>query len=308
MGYEYQKNSWESYNEDIIIEKQPDAIITKRKLDRLENGVERASMSLEVGKITTDNENPSASIEVDEITHTRKLNISFPKGGDGSESIDDNSSVYDKTWSSGKINSLINDINRRIDDITYEEIEIKSFSNNLGSVEKGSSYDVVTLSWQLNKTPVNLSINGQDIDVELTSTRYPIKITNNTIFTLRAIDEKSHAASKTTTVTYMNGLYFGSSSKKTIDEITSSFLINSLKKSLSQSYKKTFTVNASENQHIYFCYPTSMGTPSFYVGGFEGGFNLIGTFDFTNSYGYTEQYSVYISTNSGLGNTTVEVK
>ena len=68
MSYEYEKNSWDSYDESVDISKQPDAIITKKKLDRMEAGIERASMSIEIGNITTDNDNASASITVDEFS------------------------------------------------------------------------------------------------------------------------------------------------------------------------------------------------------------------------------------------------
>ena len=46
----------------------------------------------------------------------------------------------------------------------------------------------------------------------------------------------------------------------------------------------------------------------FFVGGFEGGFALEKTFDYTNPSGYTEAYDVYKSTNAGLGSTKVDVK
>ena len=39
MAYEYEKNDWEGYLESKPITQQPDAIITKVKLDRMENGI-----------------------------------------------------------------------------------------------------------------------------------------------------------------------------------------------------------------------------------------------------------------------------
>ena len=53
--------------------------------------------------------------------------------------------------------------------------------------------------------------------------------------------------------------------------------------------------------------PTRFGVPKFTVGGFEGGFSLVATIDFTNSSNYTEPYNIYKSENSNLGNTTVNV-
>ena len=59
---------------------------------------------------------------------------------------------------------------------------------------------------------------------------------------------------------------------------------------------------------IYYAFPASWGTPRFFVGGFEGGFALLKTFDHKNASGATISYAVWKSTNAGLGNTTVEVK
>jgi hypothetical protein len=50
-----------------------------------------------------------------------------------------------------------------------------------------------------------------------------------------------------------------------------------------------------------------MGTRSFKVGGFDGGFTLYDTISFTNASGYTEEYYVYRSDNAGLGQTSVTV-
>lgn len=309
MSYEYIKNNWDSYDESVDISKQPDAIITKKKLDKMEAGIERASMSIEIGNITTDNDKASASITVDEFSHSRKINIAFPKSKSDSEnaSIDDNNSSENSTWSSSKIESLFDDLNQKISDLSYERIEIKTFSNNLGTVEKGNSYEIIDFNWSLNKIPTTLKFNGNEIDVTLSSLKYPTTINKNTSFVLEAIDERNYSSSKTTSVNFVNGIYYGKGSLYNIDEITSDFVLT-LTKVLSSSYKKTFTVNTSVDEYIYFIYPTSLGTPSFYVGGFEGGFDSIGNFDFTNSYGYTESYTVYVSSNENLGNTTVEVK
>ena len=62
------------------------------------------------------------------------------------------------------------------------------------------------------------------------------------------------------------------------------------------------------DRYIYYAIPHRLGTPVFFVGGFEGGFALEKTFDYQNPSGYTESYDVYKSTNAGLGSTTVTVK
>ena len=66
-------------------------------------------------------------------------------------------------------------------------------------------------------------------------------------------------------------------------------------------------VTAGEGEFIYYAIPHRLGTPSFTVGGFEGGFSLLKTFDYENPAGYTESYDVYKSTNANLGATKVVI-
>ena len=89
-------------------------------------------------------------------------------------------------------------------------------------------------------------------------------------------------------------------------DFDSGFILG-LTKGLQGSKAKTFTVNAAASQHIYYAIPTRYGTPSFKVGGFEGGFAKAATIDFTNASGYEESYDIWKSDNAGLGSTTVVV-
>ena len=74
---------------------------------------------------------------------------------------------------------------------------------------------------------------------------------------------------------------------------------------LSNSKAKTFSVTAGASEYILYAYPSRLGTATFTVGGFEGGFNSPETVSVTNASGYTENYYVYRSVNSNLGSTTV---
>lgn len=74
---------------------------------------------------------------------------------------------------------------------------------------------------------------------------------------------------------------------------------------LSNSRAKSFTVNPGPGEYIIWSSPTRLGTVTFTVGGFEGGFTSPETVSITNSTGFTENYYVYRSVNSNLGSTTV---
>ncbi len=76
---------------------------------------------------------------------------------------------------------------------------------------------------------------------------------------------------------------------------------------LATSRARSFTVNAGPTDHIFYCYRDGYGGGSFWVGGIEGGFDLVATIPVTNAYGFVEDYRVYKSVQPNLGSTTVTV-
>lgn len=199
----------------------------------------------------------------------------------------------------------IAEINSKIADILYEAISITSFTNNIGTVEKGSTVANVTLSWKTNKAPTALALDGGAIDSALTSiTTDSLSLTSNKTWTLVATDERDATSTRTTKITFLNGVYYGAiDSIATIDNAA----ILGLTKKLQSSKAITFTATANDGQYIVYALPEAYGTPAFNVGGFDGGFSLHSTFSFTNSSEHTESYCVWISDNMGLGETTVKV-
>ncbi len=199
----------------------------------------------------------------------------------------------------------LTEVKKALADLSYEEIQITTFTNNVGTAEIGSAVTAVTLSWATNKTPSSLTLDGTSIDTSLTSqTLTGQSITADKTFTLSATDEREAIMSKTTSITFLNGVYWGASTA--VSTFDSAFILG-LTKGLQSSRAKTFTVNAGADQYIYYACPYHYGTASFNAGGFDGGFSLAGTVSFTNASGYTENYDVYKSDNANLGNTTVKV-
>lgn len=309
MAYEYEKNDWEGYLESKPLTQQPNAIITKLKLDRMENGIERANMTFEAGNITMSNdEKPSVSITTDEINHTRKLNIAFPKqkASSSGASINDNEESDKTTYSSIKIENLVRDINEKIDDLRYKKINIDSFTCSPSTAENGQTINTINLSWKTNTTPVSLMLNGSALPATQTSAKITDIITKNTTYTLIATDKKNASHTRSASISFLNGVYYGTYTKETDFTNLAAIMRTRFTKNLRSNKSMSFTVNAGANQYIYFACPSSFGTPTFYVGGFEGGFDKIGSFDYKNSYEYTTKYDIYISTNDNLGSTTVQ--
>ena len=83
--------------------------------------------------------------------------------------------------------------------------------------------------------------------------------------------------------------------------------LDSLTYELSDSKKRTITVQANTNQYIYYAVPTLFGTCTFTVGGFVGGFEKVGQYSYTNQYNHIEMYDIYKSENPNLGKTTVVI-
>lgn len=218
--------------------------------------------------------------------------------------VDISLTEYGKAADAGATGKAIDELKTEISDLKYNLIEITVFSNNIGTAEMGSTVNNVTLSWKTNKTPAALALDGTSVDVSATSKALAgLGLTTNKTWTLVATDERDATSQKTTALNFYNGIYYGVALEASYD---SAFILV-LTKVLSGTKARTFAVNAGENQYIYYCLPSRLGTPSFNVGGFDGGFTKVTTINFTNSSGYTESYDIWKSDNANLGSTTVKV-
>ena len=200
--------------------------------------------------------------------------------------------------------NLVGDLKQQVADLLYEEITITSFSCDKSPAELGSTVNDVTLTWKINKTPTTLTLDGESIDASSKSKSLSgLGLTANKTWKLKATDEKNHSYQRDTTLSFVNGIYYGVAAESTYD---SAFVL-ALTKVLSGSKARTITVNAGEGQYIYYCLPSRLGTPAFNVGGFDGGFKKVAAISFTNASGYSEDYDIWKSDNANLGNTTVKV-
>lgn len=195
----------------------------------------------------------------------------------------------------------IQNLGKQINEI-QNPFDITSFNINPSAVERGSNINV-TLSWSYSKDIINQYINNNVIDIELRQKTYE-NVISDTTYTIKGISEANVEKTKSISIKFYNGIYYGKSSSTIYDSV----LINSLTKVLSDDKSRSITVNAGENEFIYYCIPSRLGIPTFFVGGFEGGFSKVNTISFTNSSNYSENYDIYKSSNSNLGNTTITIK
>lgn len=214
-----------------------------------------------------------------------------------------------------QLESDYGELKSAVDDLLYVPIQVTSFASSPSTVEKGVEVTEATLSWELNKVPKKLTIGETELPLQKKGSQKfdGLEITANHKFTISATDERDKTVTKDASVNFYNGVYYGVSEAPA--SYDSAFIIalgKSGKKTLRSSKLTSFSVTAGDGQYIFYCLPVSMGTCSFKVGGFDGGFDLVATLDgdnkYENEHGHLEAYRIYRSTNAGLGATNVEVK
>lgn len=193
----------------------------------------------------------------------------------------------------------------------YKAIAL-SWLNGGSQHEVGETVDDVTLTWDWNKAPDALTLDGaavakgEDGAFPKSAALTNQGLTKDRTYTLQATDARGAKSSKTTSVTFRYKAYWGvGAADATVD---SAFLLGLAGSALTDSKARDFTVTAGDGEHIFYAIPASLGTPSFFVGGFEGGFSKVKTIDHTNASGATASYDVYMSDNAGLGQTAVSAK
>lgn len=210
-------------------------------------------------------------------------------------------------------NGSITNVQQALDELFYVPPSILSFKSSplpgdyeIGSIVKSP----IAFTWEINKTLISQRLsdgdNAFDLSTETLSFRYTEdNISKNTIFTLTISDGKK-AVSRSLSFNFKFPKYWGASIEP--ESYDDNFILNLSGYTLATSRNGSFTVNAESDQYIYFCMPVSWGTPTFNVGGFDGGFYKVAEFDFTNKSGYTEPYSIWRSDNKNLGSQTIIVK
>ena len=205
--------------------------------------------------------------------------------------------VYNKEESDAKyaLETEAVDIRARLDALEYKSIVINSFAAAPPINEIGSS-QTITLAWSLNKTATSQNINGSPVTGN--SKQYT-GVTTSTSYTLNVSDGQT-SASKTASVSFANRIYYGAAADLTT--------VTNLSSVLSNDPERTITVDAGTGKYIVYAIPARLGDVTFFVSGFEGGFEDAVEQTLTNGSGYQETYKVYRSTRAGLGETTIDIR
>lgn len=202
-------------------------------------------------------------------------------------------------------NKRVEELEKSVADLLYKAIDITSFTITPSVAEMGATVNSVNLKWAINKNPVKLTVEGNSVAVNLRETTLnALSLTKAHTFNVSATDERGATDSMSKTLSFYNGVYYGLLAE---GAALDSAAVLTLTRELTNTKGRKFSVTCGEGQRIAYAIPSRLGTPTFKVGGFEGGFYLAATIDFTNASGYTEPYAVWLSSNTNLGATTVEV-
>ena len=261
---------------------------------------------------------PIASEDTTNEVGVATVGYALTTAGATEDTFDSEGNYNKTTWEIGdRITATkLNKIEDGIDGVNIDINELKSKVWNIQNPFDISSISVVPymaqmgstvspkLTWNYTHSTVkSQTINNEAIENTLRTKTFT-GVTTTTTYTLAATSNSDVEKSKSATITFANGVYYGKSTTSTYD----SALISGLTKQLSNSKDRTITVNAGAGEYIFYCIPSRLGACSFNVGGFDGGFSKVATVNFTNSDNYQENYDIYKSDNANLGNTTVTIK
>lgn len=190
---------------------------------------------------------------------------------------------------------------------TYEKIDITVLTLNPPSFEKGTAPGDVVVSWRTNKAPTSLTVAGETVTPPTASgTRtksYASQLTSDQEIHVLAGD--GHVTCDKSQILHAySGLYYGAAAAGTYNAAFITWLSGKL---LRGSKACSFTANAGSGKYIFFCLPTSYGTPTFTVGGFSGGFTKVASSVSVTIGSLATPYDVWKSDNANLGSTTVTV-
>ena len=115
----------------------------------------------------------------------------------------------------------------------------------------------------------------------------------------------NHSLVTTTSVASINYIYYGVTT--TLSGYTEADIEGLGTSVVSNTKGRTFTPTVGVGEYVLYALPVRLGTVTFSVNGFTGGFQSPETVAVTNVNGWTENYYVYRSTNSNLGTPEIVV-
>lgn len=199
-------------------------------------------------------------------------------------------------------NPSITTVGEALDQLLYKEIQITTkVTPNVGEI--GETISNVVFSWDYNKTITQQTFDSSILELDIRS-KTLTNVNTTTSKILSASDDKN-IKTEVMQIIFKLASYYGVSNNTSL---TSQNIIDTFTRDFDFKKGSSVTLTASQGEYIYFMLPQSLNGIQFYVGGFEGGFQIVNSnFQFTR-YGKTNSYILYRSDNFGLGTTIINTK
>ena len=238
--------------------------------------------------------------------------------------VDAINEIYDK-FDEGGLGGNAEDIgydNESFPDYTNVDLALTALFNkvyyvkptcSLSASKAGGNFEMgtvisspITFTWTTNKPITSQTLTDCVLaDATVRTAIYDVgDITSDKSFVL-SVSDGENSASSTVSYKFMNNVFWGSSPIGTYD----SAFINALSsKKLTTSVKGTYSFNVATGEYGYWAVPSNMTISTVWIGGFEVTVESCGTVSYTNSQGYTRDYNIYKTGQSGLGSISAEIK
>lgn len=176
-----------------------------------------------------------------------------------------------------------------------------------GTFEMGTTIVApIEFTWTTNKDIITQTLTDCVLaDETVRTATYDADITSDKTFTLSVSDGENNATSSVS-YKFMNNVFWGSA--PTVDTYDSAFISALSNKKLTNSVKGTYSFNVGTGEYGFWAVPSNMTISTVWIGGFEVTVEDLGTVSYTNAQGYTRDYNLYKTGQSGLGSISAEIK
>ena len=176
-----------------------------------------------------------------------------------------------------------------------------------GTFEMGTVITApIVFNWTTNKPITSQTLTGFTLEnTEVRTATYETDISTDKTFTLSVSDGENNASSSVS-YKFMNNVFWGSAAAA--DAYDSAFIDALSNKKLTNSVKGTYSFNVADGEYGFWAVPSNMTISTVWIGGFEVTVESVGTISYLNSKGYTRDYRIYKTGQSGLGSIQAEIK
>lgn len=169
----------------------------------------------------------------------------------------------------------------------------------------------INFTWNFSHDVSSVTFNGKSQTPAKSGSASVTGITSSGSYVVSGIrkDGDKEEKSATANVYFYNKYYFGCASPPTDAEDISTFIKEKLTyrtgwAGSKPSLNEKPTLRAGE--YIWYAYPKRLGASAFQMNGFNGGFKEAEIVSFTNGSGYTEEYYLYRSIETGTGSIGIQ--